>query len=66
MGYPGPDFIISTVRIDGQYDPEKTDVESAVEAAVSRVISEAQSTAEFEGDDGGLEITGVVNCGEAV
>ncbi len=55
-----------TVRIDGQFDPEKTDVESAVDAAVSRVIAEAQSAAEYEGGHGGLEITDVTNCGEAV
>lgn len=55
-----------TVRIDGQYDPAKIDVEEAVETAVSRVVAEAQSTAEFEGDNGGLEITDVVNCGEPV
>lgn len=55
-----------TVRIDGQYDPSRIDVEEAVETAVSRVIAEARSTAEFEGDNGGLEITDIINCGEAV
>lgn len=55
-----------TVRIDGQYDPSRIDVEEAVETAVNRVVAEAQSTAEFEGDNGGIEITDVVNCGEAV
>ena len=55
-----------TVRIDGQYDPSRIDVEDAVETAVSRVIAEAQSNAEFDGDNEGLEITDIVNCGEAV
>lgn len=55
-----------TVRIDGQYDPGKIDVERAVETAVSHVIAEARSTAEFEGGHAGLEITDVTNCGEAV
>ena len=55
-----------TVRIDGQYNPSKIDVEDAVETAVSRVIAEAQSNAEFDGDNEGLEITDVINCGEAV
>lgn len=55
-----------TIRIDGQYDPSRIDVEEAVETAVSRVVTEAQSTAEFEGDNGGLEITDIINCGEAV
>lgn len=55
-----------TVRIDGQYNPSKIDVEDAVETAVSRVIAEAQSNAEFDGDNEGLEITDIINCGEAV
>ena len=55
-----------TVRIDGQYNPSRIDVEDAVETAVSRVIAEAQSNAEFDGDNEGLEITDVINCGEAV
>lgn len=55
-----------TVRIDGQYDPSRIDVEDAVETAIDRVIAEAQSNAEFDGDDEGLEITDIVNCGEAV
>lgn len=55
-----------TVRIDGQYDPSRIDVEDAVETAVSRVIAEAQSNAEFDGDNEGLEITDIINCGEAV
>ena len=55
-----------TVRIDGQYDPSRIDVEDAIETAVSRVIAEAQSNAEFDGDNEGLEITDVINCGEAV
>lgn len=55
-----------TVRIDGQYDPNMIDVENAVDAAVSRVIAEARSTAEYEGGHEGLEITDVTNCGEAV
>ena len=55
-----------TVRIDGQYNPSRIDVEDAVETAVSRVIAEAQSNAEFDGDNEGLEITDVINCGETV
>ena len=55
-----------TVRIDGQYNPSRIDVEDAVETAVSRVIAEAQSNAEFDGDNEGLEITDIINCGEAV
>lgn len=55
-----------TVRIDGQYDPNMIDVENAVDAAVSRVLADAQSTAEFDGHNNGVEITDVVNCGEAV
>lgn len=55
-----------TVRIDGQYDPSRIDVEDAIETAVSRVIAEAQSNAEFDGDNEGLEIADVINCGETV
>ena len=55
-----------TVRIDGQYNPSRIDVEDAVETAVSRVIAEAQSNAEFDGDNEGLEIADVINCGETV
>ena len=55
-----------TVRIDGQYNPSKLAVEDAIETAVSRVIAEAQSNAEFDGDNEGLEIADVINCGETV
>ena len=55
-----------TVRIDGQYDPSRIDMEEAIETAVDRVIAEAQSNAEFDGDDEGLEITDIVNCGKNV
>lgn len=48
------------------FNPEKIDVERAVKTAVSRVIAEARSTAEYEGGHEGLEITDVTNCGEAV
>lgn len=55
-----------TIRIDGQYDPKKCDVETAVRNAVQQTLAEADSNMKYNGETDGWEVTQVVDCGESI
>lgn len=55
-----------TIRIDGEYDPKQTDSEKAVSEAVEQVVAEARSNALYNGENNGVTVTDVTDCGESL
>lgn len=54
--------IYRTVRIDLEWDPKKTDIDSAREQAVAKVFSDAR--AHMHTVENGVLITDITDCGE--
>ena len=52
------------VRIDAEYNPEKTSADDALETAVSKVFSDAR--AHMHTIESGVRITGIADCGESI
>lgn len=55
-----------TVRLDCEYDPAETTLEKARESAIGSFLAEARSNASFNGEQEGVSINDVVDCGESV
>lgn len=59
--------IYRVIRIDGQFDTDKTEsAEDAVAEAMTQVISEALSNAQYNGEVNSVQITDITDCGESV
>lgn len=54
------------IRIDGTYDTNETDLETAIEDAVEMVIAEAKSNALYNGEQDGVSVEDVTDCGESI
>lgn len=54
--------VYRTVRIDLEYDPARTDIDSAREQAVEKVFSDAR--AHIHTAENGVRITDITDCGE--
>ena len=58
-----PFTVYRTIRIDGQFDTEKTETaEEAIDIAVTKVIDDA--LAHTHTVENGVEISDIINCGE--
>lgn len=55
-----------TVRLDCEYDPAETTLEKARDGAIGSFLAEARSNASFNGEQEGVSINDVVDCGESV
>lgn len=61
-----PFTLYRIVRIDGQYDPSVTDEHNAKEAALESFLAEANSNALYNGEQDGVRINEITDCGESV
>ncbi len=60
-----PITLYRVVRIDASYDPSVTSREAAIDEAVSQVVAEARSNAQYNGEQDGVEVIDVTDCGES-
>lgn len=51
------------IRIDGWYDPTVTTLDEAGDTAAETLVSEATSSAQFEGGKDGVDISDIIDCG---
>ena len=58
--------IYRVIRIDLEYDDTFTDKDAATDNAVSMVVAEAKSNADYNGFVDDVRVTDVVDCGESV
>ena len=57
--------IYRVIRIDLRYDPSVKTQEEAADEATEQVMAEARSNALFNGEQNGVEVTDVTDCGES-
>ena len=60
-----PFSLYRIIRIDGQYDPAAVSEQEAGAAALESFLAEARSNAMYNGEQDGMEITDITDCGES-
>ena len=58
--------IYRVVRIDGTYDADQKSLNEAADEAISMVIAEAKSNALYNGEQDGVSVSDVEDCGESM
>lgn len=46
-----------TIRVEGRYDPSEHSKDSAIKEAMSMLVAEAASNAQYNGETNGVEVT---------